>query len=205
MNRIYAIVGKACAGKDSIVKELSNRTNLSIATSFTTRPMREGEHQGVEYNFIDNDTFMKLKDDNQIVEYTSYTVASGEVWYYGLTKEELEKNEFVLVIVNPTGVKSLKELYGDKVKVILITADDKERIKRYLNRDNTNNVAECCRRFLADEKDFKGFESDYVLTNENLDCTVEKLRKIIGMDIAHNIMKDINRKFKNNPAMFFGR
>ena len=120
MNRIYAIVGKACAGKDSIVKELSNRTNLSIATSFTTRPMREGEHQGVEYNFIDNDTFMKLKDDNQIVEYTSYTVASGEVWYYGLTKEELEKNEFVFNYSNDVD-SLIKKLSAYKISKLLIS------------------------------------------------------------------------------------
>ena len=139
--------------------------NLPMALSFTTRPMRIGEKQGVEYDFIDEQAFRDLHRNDMLAEFTSYNVANGDTWYYGLTREELEKADYVLAIVNPEGVRQIKEIYGCRAHVILITANDKERIYRYLERDSGNNVAECCRRFLADEKDFVELEYDYLVEN----------------------------------------
>lgn len=204
MKKIYAIVGKACAGKDTLVKKTIEKNNYKMALSFTTRPMREGEKQGVEYNFITEDLMKNLEKEGKIVEYTKYNVAGGDTWYYGLTKEELEKDEYILVIVNPSGVKQLKEIYGERVCVIYITADDKKRIKRYLDRDEKNNVAECCRRYIADEKDFKDLEFDYKIVNENLVHSYKIFDEIIKKDISKDILKLMDNDFKRNPARFLG-
>ena len=204
MKKIFAIAGKACAGKDSLVKEIKRRIELPMALSFTTRPKRDGETEGVEYNFITDDDFWDLYGYNMLAEYTSYEVANGETWHYGLTREELEKDDFVLVIVNPEGVEQLRKLYGERLVVIYITADDKVRLKRYLDRDNTNNVAECCRRYLADEKDFENFVYDYKLINHDFELALDKLERFIRNECGKEIHKEVQREFEKNPFKFIG-
>lgn len=204
MKKIILITGKACAGKDTLVKAIMEELDLPMALSFTTRPMRTGETQGVEYDFIDENTFWDLWGYNMLAEYTSYEVANGDTWYYGLTKEELEKADYVLAIVNPDGVRQIKKIYGDKVHVILVTADDKQRIYRYLERDSGNNVAECCRRYLADEKDFAEMEYNYLVENNDFTDALEKLKIHLRNLKGNDLLEEIRKDFAGNPAKYIG-
>ena len=204
MKKIFLIVGKACAGKDTLVKQLLKDMKISMAISFTTRPKREGETDGVEYNFITIEELNRLDATGELIESTSYNVASGDIWYYGLTKKELEKDNFVLAIVNPEGAEIIKNLYGDKVETILITANDKERINRYLKRDNSDNVAECCRRFLADEKDFENFKADYIIDNYDVEIATMRLFNYISIEMANTIHYETQKDFINDPAKYLG-
>lgn len=205
MRKIFAIVGKASTGKDTLTKILSESLEIPIALSFTTRPMRVGEKQGVEYNFISNDYFWDLYQFGLLAEYTSYEVANGETWHYGLIREELEKDKYILVIVNPDGLRQLKKIYGSKVYSILIDAPADVRIKRYLDRDEVteSKVEECCRRFLADNKDFKDLVTDYVIENiGELKEVYLKFEKKIKIEIAKDILNEVNEDFKKNPRGF---
>ena len=186
MRKLFTIMGKASTGKDTLTKMLHEKMELPIALSFTTRPMRNGETQGVEYDFITEKDFWDMHGCNLLAEYTSYDVAGGETWYYGLTREELEKSEYVLVIVNPDGFSQIKEIYGDKVCSILIDAPADVRIKRYLDRDivTETKAEECCRRFLADNKMFKNLIVDYTVDNSySLNKSLDELKKIIEVEI----------------------
>ena len=205
MRKIFAIIGKASTGKDTVTRILSKKIGMPIALSFTTRPMRVGEQQGVEYNFITEKDFWDLHGCNLLAEYTSYNVAGGETWHYGLTKEELEKDEYVLVIVNPHGLEQLKDIYKDKVYSILIDAPADVRIKRYLERDKVTEVKaeECCRRFLADQKDFKDISTDCVIMNDkNLDDVYKEVEWVIRKEMAHELLKKVNEGFKKDPSKF---
>lgn len=204
MKKIILIAGKACAGKDTLVKAIMEEMDLPMALSFTTRPMREGETQGVEYDFIDEQSFWDLYGYNMLAEHTSYEVANGDTWYYGLTKEELEKDEYVLAIVNPHGVEQIKKIYGDKVVVVYVTADDRERIYRYIERDTGNNVAECCRRFLADEKDFEGFEYNFLVENNDFADAFGKLKRFISRIKGNDLLEDMRNDFASNPEKYLG-
>lgn len=205
MRKIFAIMGKASTGKDTLTKMLNEQLKMPIAVSFTTRPMRTGEQQGVEYVFITNRDFWDLHGNNLLAEYTSYNVAGGETWYYGLIKEELEKDEYVLVIVNPDGFMQLKEIYGDKVCSILIDAPADIRIKRYLDRDKVTEVKaeECCRRFLADQKDFKNVSPNHIVINDSkLEDVYSKLEEIVRREIAYDLLLKSDEKFRNDPKEF---
>ena len=208
MRKIFAVMGKASTGKDTLTKMLSETLELPIALSFTTRPMRVGEKQGVEYNFISDDDFWDLHGCDLLAEYTSYEVASGETWHYGLTKEELEKAEYVLVIVNPDGFKQLTEIYGDKVCSILIDAPADVRIKRYLDRDivTEEKAEECCRRFLADNKDFKDISTNHCVTNVgDLKSVYKKLESMVRIQIGNDILKKVNEDFRSHTRSFLCR
>ena len=208
MRKIFAVMGKASTGKDTLTKMLSETLELPIALSFTTRPMRVGEKQGVEYNFISDDDFWDLHGCDLLAEYTSYEVASGETWHYGLTKEELEKAEYVLVIVNPDGFKQLTEIYGDKVCSILIDAPADVRIKRYLDRDivTEEKAEECCRRFLADNKDFKDISTNHHVTNVgDLKSVYKKLESMVRIEIGNDLLKKVNEDFRSHTRSFLCR
>lgn len=208
MRKIFAVMGKASTGKDTLTKMLSETLELPIALSFTTRPMRVGEKQGVEYNFISDDDFWDLHGCDLLAEYTSYEVASGETWHYGLTKEELEKAEYVLVIVNPDGFKQLTEIYGDKVCSILIDAPADVRIKRYLDRDTVTEekAEECCRRFLADNKDFKDISTNHHITNVgDLKSVYKKLESMVRIEIGNDLLKKVNEDFRSHTRSFLCR
>ena len=205
MKKIILIAGKACAGKDTLVKAIMKEMNLPMALSFTTRPMRIGEKQGVEYDFIDEQAFRDLHRNDMLAEFTSYNVANGDTWYYGLTREELEKADYVLAIVNPEGARQIKEIYGCRAHVILITANDKERIYRYLERDSGNNVAECCRRFLADEKDFVELEYDYLVENDNFENAFTRLKSHLTNLKGNVLLEEMRNDFASNPSKYIGR
>lgn len=186
MGKIFCVVGKGGAGKDSTVSIVSQEIDIPMAVSFTTRPMRSGETQGKEYHFITKEEFFKIKAKDGIAEYTVYDVADNETWYYGLSKEELEKDKYMLAIVNPNGLQQLVDIYGDKVVSILVDCDGVERIERAIKRDRNINPRELCRRFLADEKDFENVVCDYTIdtTSREEIGVYEHALCIIGMIMA---------------------
>ena len=82
MGKIYYIMGKSSSGKDTIFKELLNRIpGLRRVVPYTTRPRREGEENGVEYFFTDEEQTEKLKKAGRIIELRAYDTACG-VWKY---------------------------------------------------------------------------------------------------------------------------
>lgn len=180
MKKLFCIVSPSGAGKDSVAREVGVDLKLPIATSFTTRPMRSSETEGVEYNFISEEKFWDLDRIGEIAEWTEYVVADDSTWYYGLTRTELEKGDYVLVIVNKDGLAQLQEIYGDRVVSVFIEADGMIRLKRTIERDTKANPLEICRRFLADHNDMKDVVCDYIVYNEGeLREAVDAFKKII--------------------------
>lgn len=188
MEKIFCVVGKSSSGKDTLVSIVSEELQMPIATSFTTRPKREGEIEGREYHFITEGEFLQKEAMDGIAECTSYKVADNLTWWYGLTREELEKGEYTIVIVNPDGLEQLTDLYGDKIVSILVECDGLERLERSIKRDKTANPKEICRRFLQDEVDFETIECDYVIYNEN------KMGKEVVLQMKKIIMEEMSVK-----------
>lgn len=192
MHKIYALLGGACVGKDTVRKMLLEKhEDLVEATSHTTRPMRATEN-GSEYYFIDVDEFRSMYEAGEFVETRTYEVVGDkpgemETWYYGYTVEEIDKKlrqGNILMIVDLQGFKEFKEIYEDRCIGIYLDVDRDLRVKRYLERDELNykNVAECIRRIDDDDnRAFKGYEDwvQYVITTFNSEYTTRQVEKII--------------------------
>lgn len=192
MNKIYALLGGACTGKDTVRKMLLFLHNdLVEATSHTTRPMRATEN-GSEYYFIDVDDFSNMYEAGEFVETRTYEVIGDkpgetEIWYYGYSVEEIDTKLAqgnILMIVDLQGFKEFKAIYGDRCVGIYLDVDRDLRVRRYLERDELNykNVAECIRRIDDDDnRAFVGYEDwvDYVITSFNSEFTTKKIEKII--------------------------
>lgn len=153
-------MGKSATGKDTIFKKLIEKKELKLKTvvSYTTRPIREGETNGVEYFFVNEDRMKELKNANKIIEHRSYNTVHG-VWNYFTVDDgqiNLSESDY-LMIGTLESFKQIKEYYGSNTYPIYIEVDDGIRLRRALNREQKQKVpkyAELCRRFLADEEDF---------------------------------------------------
>ena len=192
MAKIYVVMGKSATGKDTIYKLLleNKELNLKNVITYTTRPIREGEVDGVEYFFNTVEQFEELKNDNKVVESRCYNTIHGP-WYYYMVNDgqiNLESDGNYLMIGTLESYAQIREYYGKDVVIpIYIEIEDGERLTRALEREKTQNepkYAEMCRRFLADVSDF---------SEENLEKN-EINKKYINSDLdtcIKEIIKDI--------------
>lgn len=162
---IYVITGLSGSGKTTIAKEVSKKTNLPLVATATTRPMRPGEKNGVDYWFLSDKDYNTLKDAENIIAHESFNVAGGYTWNYGIRKEDL-KNDCILVLT-PTGVNELQEKTNDTVVDIMIDTDDDIRMHRIIDRNDNQSAEEIQRRDIEDKAIFSNYKPTLMVSNNN--------------------------------------
>lgn len=192
MGKIYYIMGKSSSGKDTIYKKLIEimRGKLKTVVGYTTRPMREGETEGVEYFFVTNEKYKKMCIQGIVIESRDYDTVYG-VWSYFTADDgqiELEKSDYLLIGTLEAYKKLIKYYGKENIVPLYIEVDDGDRLSRALKREKKQEVPkyeEMCRRFLADQKDF---------CEENLkECGIIKRYKNIDLQSCiEEILKDIS-------------
>lgn len=152
--RLYVLIGKSASGKDTVLNALVN-AGVKRKLTHTTRPMREGERQGVEYHFETNETHEQAKELNRILEERSYDTARG-VWYYWTDTDPIEETAVTVSTVD--GFIALRNFYGaEKIIPVYLNVENIIRMERLYEREKRQPVPdyeEILRRFIADEKDF---------------------------------------------------
>lgn len=162
MSKIFFVLGKSCSGKDTIFRNLKENKNLNLKTvvGYTTRPMREGEENGVEYFFVDEQKLERLKKDGKVIECRDYNTVHG-VWSYFTVDDgqiDLSKGNYLYIGTLESYEKMVQYYGSENVVPIYIQVENGERLWRAINRERSQSepkYAELCRRFLADEEDFK--------------------------------------------------
>lgn len=161
MNKIYYMMGKSSTGKDTLYKRILANGELQLKTVvlYTTRPIRDGETDGIEYFFCDTNKVEELQAAGRIIERRDYNTIHG-IWTYFTVDDgqiDLEHYDY-LVMGTLESYQKIREYYGrDSVVPIYIEVEDGERLQRALNRERGQVIPkyeEMCRRFLADSKDF---------------------------------------------------
>ncbi|MEE1255414.1 MAG: guanylate kinase [Lachnospiraceae bacterium] len=186
MGKIFCIMGKSATGKDTIYKSLLQNSELKLnrIVSYTTRPIREGEEDGIEYHFTDVEIMHQLEEQGKIIECRAYDTIHG-IWYYYMVKDsqiDLTNNNYLIIGTLESYIK-IRNYFGiNRVIPIYIDLDDGERLTRALEREKTQSkpkYEEMCRRFLADCQDFSctklkeaGIEKIYV-NNDLEKCLYE--------------------------------
>ena len=163
--QVVALIGKAGAGKDTIQKVTCDLHPdiFNPIVSCTTRPVRDGEVDGVAYHFLSINEFTRKVLNGEMLEATEF-----RDWFYGTSIEALDPNKINLGVFNPAGISALLESPEIEVTVIYVQAPDKIRLMRYLNRETNPDCAEMCRRYFTDENDFANLDFDYYVL-ENYD------------------------------------
>ena len=191
MGRIFCLMGKSSSGKDTIFKEIKDDKDLNLRPiiSYTTRPKRVNETDGVEYFFINTDELKNFENENKVIEQRVYHTVHGD-WYYCTINDnqiDLDKNNYLL-ITTLEAYKSLRDYFGEeKVYPLYINVEDGLRLERAMNREKTQanpNYDELCRRFLADNKDFSddnlsSLNINKFYTNEDLEECINNIKEDI--------------------------
>lgn len=161
MGKIVYLCGKSSTGKDTVFKELLNRGTVAFRNivPYTTRPIRDGEENGIQYFFTDEEGFQNLLSRGKVIEHRSYPSFYG-LWRYFTVDDgqiDLEKQDYI-VIGTLEGYLKMKEYFGEeKLLPVYIELDDGVRLQRALDREKQQEkpkYEEMCRRFLADSQDF---------------------------------------------------
>ena len=179
------LAGKTCSGKDTIKKILVDQYGYEPIVTYTTRPMRPGEKQHETYHFVSTNKFLQMKQHNEFAETTSYVVTDGLVWHYGTPINELQDDNKI-IILNPSGVKQIKNMPQIEYKIIYI--DVCEGVIKNRLRFRGDNDREASRRILSDNRDFKDFEYDYKVKNDG-EMTPELAAELINEFIKKGIKK----------------
>lgn len=185
MNKLICLCGGSGCGKDTLAQMITDKYDIDVLVSHTTRPMRKGEINGKTYHFVDDNTFNELEDGNNIVASRKYNTEFG-VWKYGLSVEEINSKlskSHCVTIVDMGGLEQLKAKYGDQIVSIYLYLDKDTRAERYVNRDKVtfDGLKECIRRIEDDEIVFKDarFKTDLSFYNRNTRQTFDQLKLVL--------------------------
>ncbi len=163
MYKIIVLIGEAGSGKDSLMQGvLQKNPHLHEIVSYTTRPPREGEIDGINYNFISGEKFGDKVVNGEMIE-----AACFNGWFYGTGYASLRSDCINIGVFNPTGVESLLAAKDVEILVFYVRASDKERLLRQLNREENPDVMEIIRRFKTDMMDFEHLDFDYIELENN--------------------------------------
>lgn len=154
-------MGKSSTGKDTIFKKLlaDNSLDLETVVPYTTRPIRNGEKNGVEYNFTDEAGYQRFLKEGRIIEARAYDTYHG-VWRYFTVDDGQIKEDGpdCIMIGTLEAYEKMKAYFGpERMLPVLIELDDGVRLQRALTRERRQKnpkYEELCRRFLADSVDF---------------------------------------------------
>jgi guanylate kinase len=161
MSKIFIVMGKSATGKDTIFKEITVQMSTMAKTviGYTTRPIRDGEINGVAYYFVNQDKLLEYEKAGKIIERRAYETIHGIWEYFTVDDGQIklsDSNYIMLGTLESFG--QIKKYYGeDKVLPIYLEVDDGLRLERALSRERMQinpKYKELCRRYLADEEDF---------------------------------------------------
>ena len=190
MGKIFYIMGKSASGKDTIYKKiLEDMPELKTVVIYTTRPIRDGEKEGVEYYFTDERKLKEFQKAGKVIESRTYQTVYGP-WIYCTVDDgqfELDRYDYLMIGTLESYGNIRRYFGGETVVPVYVFVDDGIRLSRALEREKAQTspkYAEMCRRFLADEEDFKEenlekYGIDQKFENNDLHKCIEQIEAMI--------------------------
>ena len=171
---LFLIVGETGSGKDSIAKEVAGEKGLVI--SYTTRPMREYETDGVQHWFVSDEEMDRIEKEETVIAWTK----TGNIRYCATVEKS---NGASVYIINPDGIRWFKENGPKDIEIITIGiyVPLEERRRRCEGRSDYNISFN--KRVSDEQLDYANFrlngEFDYMVSNKNLKTSVNIVKSII--------------------------
>lgn len=176
---VLVLSGPSGAGKSSLINKIIKDigpTYFSIST--TTRPMREGEKDGVHYHFVSEEVFKQEIEEEMFLE---YAVVHGN--HYGTSlapvKKALKEGKLVIFDIDVQGNDAVQSRLGDITTSVFITTPTLKELKERLLNRSTDSVEVIANRVEMAKREVQRIsEYDYLIVNDDLDHAVEILVSI---------------------------
>jgi guanylate kinase len=174
---IFVFTGPDGSGRKTVAQRVGASCEIQRVLSYTTRPNRLYEKDGLDYHFITPEQFNKAEQNKEFIE-----TLEIEGVFYGIKSKEIDtmfqKHQYVYLILNRQGSDLVKEVFGDKVIRIMIYADRNKVMSRLLERgDTTEVIYKNLERYEEEMSYLK--ECDANVENYDLDETVEEVTEIL--------------------------
>ncbi len=159
MGKIFYLMGKSASGKDTIYKKVKEvLPELKPIVIYTTRPIREGEKDGREYFFVNEERLDTLQKSGKVIELRAYDTVHGIWKYFTADDGQFDGEDHYLAIGTLESYVKLRDYFGaERLVPLYVEVEDGLRLERALARERTQakpKYEEMCRRFLADAADF---------------------------------------------------
>ena len=166
-------------GKTTLTKKIQQKyQTFKISVSYTTRPPRSNEVDGVDYHFVSKDNFEKLMNENKFYEYAKIFEN-----YYGTLKKSVDQTLLtndILFDIDWQGTKQLSKFKNLKLIKIYLIPPNKDELKQRLIKRNQDSSQEVERRFKAYDNDIRHWKDyDHIIINDNLENCYKQIEKII--------------------------
>lgn len=176
---LFVLSGPSGVGKGTVRKALFEKdTDLRYSISMTTRSIREGEKEGVDYFYKSKEEFEKLIDEKKLLEHAQYVDN-----YYGTPRdyveETLEAGFDVFLEIEVQGAMQVKENFPQGVFIFLFPPSLEELKNRIINRGTETEDLVRNRLFEAKKEIDMMDAYDYVVVNDKVDNAVEKIQAIV--------------------------
>ncbi|MGA7458377.1 MAG: guanylate kinase [Methyloceanibacter sp.] len=171
------------AGKTTIARRLREEDkSIAMSISHTTRQRRNGEKDGKDYHFVDRETFTRMRDQGEFLEWAA--VFDN---YYGTTRKPVEDalaaGRDVLFDVDWQGAASLRDQAKTDVVTVFVLPPTATDLEQRLNERAQDPPEIVRRRMLGASNEIQHWdEYDYVVINHDIDCSVEAVRAILAAE-----------------------
>ena len=178
LGKFIVISGPSGVGKGTICEKLIKDLNAWYSVSMTTRGIREGEVDGVNYYFVTKEEFKKRIEEGKLLEYNIYNDN-----YYGTPKdkvlEKLEEGINVFSEIDVNGAKNIKNIFPDAL-LIYIAPPSIDVLKERLVGRGTEDMDTIEKRLKIAEDELKMIDFyDHVVVNDDLEKAILKVKNII--------------------------
>lgn len=177
---LYIISAPSGAGKTSLVRELvSGNEHIVVSVSHTTRAMRPGEQDGVDYHFVAKDAFLEMVDSSAFLEHAR--VFDN---YYGTSQQHVEQQLLsghdVILEIDWQGARQVRKLFPEAVSVFILPPS-LSALKQRLNNRGQDSDETIERRMNDAVNEMSHYaEFDYLLVNDDFDVALQQLRCIFS-------------------------
>ena len=190
---VLVLSGPSGAGKSSLIhKVMDDLGKCYFSISTTTRPIREGEVDGVDYYFVDEEEFKREIEEDQFLE---YAIVHGN--YYGTSikpvKKALAEGRLVIFDIDVQGNSAINSRLGDITTSVFITPPTLSELKKRLENRHTDTQEVIDRRVKMARREIQRVsEYEYLLINDDLDVAADKLRLIAKVARFKKSNEEIN-------------
>ena len=192
--RVIIISGPSGVGKGTVLKEIMKRNpTLRYSVSATTRAMRPGEVDGVQYYFVDKARFEEMIEQGELLEYASY---AGN--YYGTPEkavnDALEQGINVVLEIEVQGALQVMERREDAISVFIAPPSFDELGRRLRGRGDTAPDIAARRLEIAVQECLTAPRYQYIIINDSVEKAAEEFHAILTAEACRSEYRKIQNE-----------